>query len=133
MSENAALAGVQIAVAGIVRVGRRVNKGVVELGFAHVGFEAVDFLESRVGVDRERVGAEAHEFAVFLMHAPELEVAVTLEGVVCHVAVGQLGQDRAGVFGERVEEEAVDDKACCLLFVDIGLVVMISRKYLLVV
>lgn len=111
MGQDAPLAGMQVSVARVVGVGGRVDKGVVELGFAHVGFEAVDVLEGRVGVDGERVGPEADEFAVFLVHAPELEVPVTFEGVVGHVAVGQLGEEGAGVFGEGVEEEAVEDEA----------------------
>lgn len=92
-------------------VGGRVDEGVVKLGFAHVGLEAIDVLEGGVGVDGERVGPEADEFAVFLVHTPELEMPVTFEGVVGHVAVGQLGEQGTGVFGEGVEEEAVEYKA----------------------
>lgn len=111
MREHAALAGVQVLVAGVVGVGGRVDEGVVEFGLAHVGAEAVDLLQRRVGVDRERVGPEADELAVPLVQAPELKVAVTPPGVVEHVGIGELGQERAGVFGEGVEEEPVDDEA----------------------
>ena len=112
--QDAALAGVQVLVAGVVGVRGRVHKGVVELGLAHVGAEAVDVLEGRVGVDRQRAGPEAHKLAVPLVQAPELEVAVTAPGVVEHVGIRELGQERARVLGQRVEEEAVDDEACCV-------------------
>lgn len=125
--QDAALAGVQVAVAGVVGVGSRVDEGVVELGLAHIGLEAVDFLEGGVGVDGERVGSEADEFAVFLVHAPELEMSVTLEGMVGHVAVGQLGEHGTRVFGKGVEEETVDDEACCLLLL-LFVLVTISCK-----
>lgn len=102
--QDAALAGVQVLVAGVVGVRGRVHKGVVELGLAHVGAEAVDVLQGRVGVDRERVRAEAHKLAVPLMHAPELEVAVAAPGEVEHVGIGELGEEGARVLGEGVEE-----------------------------
>ncbi len=44
-----------------------------------------------------------------LVHAPELEMAITLVGVVELVGIGNLGQKRAGVFGQRMEEDSVDD------------------------
>jgi hypothetical protein len=111
LGEDAALAGVQLLVAGIVGVGDGVGKGVVELGLADVGAEAVDVLERRARVERDRVGAEADSLAVLLVQAPELEVTVAAPGVVEVVGVGDLGQDGAGVPGERVEEDAVDDEA----------------------
>lgn len=45
--------GVQILVAGVVCVGRGVDKGVVELGLADIGLEAINVPQGRVGVDRE--------------------------------------------------------------------------------
>lgn len=45
------------------------------------------------------------------MHAPKLEMAITLVGVVELVGIGNLGQERAGVLGQRVEEDSVDDDA----------------------
>lgn len=51
MGQDAALARVQLLVAAVVRVGGRVHEGVVELGLADVGAEAVDLLEGRVGVE----------------------------------------------------------------------------------
>jgi hypothetical protein len=44
------------------------------------------------------------------VHAPEVEVAVALPGVVELVGVGDLGEEGAGVLGEGVEEDAVDDE-----------------------
>lgn len=82
VAEHAPLAGVQLLVARIVRVGRRVHKGVVELGLAHVGLEAVNLLEGRVGVERYAVGSEAHDAAVPLVLAPELEMPVALPCMV---------------------------------------------------
>ncbi len=67
MREHAALAGVDLLVAGVVGVGGGVDKGVVELGLADVGAEAVDFLEGRVGVEGDAVGAEADNLACWLL------------------------------------------------------------------
>lgn len=47
MCQDAALAGVELAVAGVVGVGGRVDEGVVELGLADVGAVRVDGLEGR--------------------------------------------------------------------------------------
>jgi len=44
------------------------------------------------------------------VEAPELEMAVTLPGVVELVAIGDFGEPGAGILGERVEEEAVNDE-----------------------
>ncbi len=63
VGEDAALAGVDVLVAGVVGVGGGVDKGVVELGLADVGAEAVDFLEGGVGVEGDAVGAEADDLA----------------------------------------------------------------------
>lgn len=110
MRQDTALAGMDLLVAGVVGVGDGVGKGIIELGLADIGLEAVDVLEGRVGVERDAVGAEADNLAVLLVHAPELEVAVALVGVVELVGIGDLGQEGAGVLGERVEEDAVDDE-----------------------
>lgn len=67
VGEDAALASVDVLVAGVVGVGRRVDKGVVELCLADVGAEAVDFLEGRGGVEGDRVGAEADDFALSVL------------------------------------------------------------------
>lgn len=61
--EDAALAGVDVLVSGVVGVGSRVNKGIVELGLADVGLEAIDFLQSLVGVEGDGVGAESDNLA----------------------------------------------------------------------
>lgn len=44
------------------------------------------------------------------MHAPELKVAVALVGVVELVGIGDFGEEGAGILGQRVEEDAVDDE-----------------------
>jgi hypothetical protein len=46
---------------------------------------------------------------IFLVHAPKLEMAVTLVGVVELIGIGYLGQKGAGVLGQRMEEDSVDD------------------------
>lgn len=116
MRHDAALARVQLAVAAVVRVGRGVDKGVVELGLAHVGLEAVDVLEGGRGVEGQGVGAEAHDGAVALVEAPEFEVPVAAVRVPQLVQVGEPCEERARVFCEGVEEEAVGYQACCLIF-----------------
>lgn len=52
-----------VLVTGVVGVGYWVSKGVVELGLANVGPEAVNFLEGSVGVENEAVGAKADNLA----------------------------------------------------------------------
>lgn len=42
MCHHTSLARMQRTIPAIVRVGRRVHKGIVELGLADVGLEAVD-------------------------------------------------------------------------------------------
>jgi hypothetical protein len=64
--QHAALAGVDVLVARVVGVGNGVGKGVVELGLADVGLEAVDVLEGLVGAEGERVGAVADNLACAL-------------------------------------------------------------------
>ncbi len=64
VGEHAALAGVDLLVAGVVGIGGRVDKGIVEFSLADVGAEAVDFLERRVGVEADAVGAEANNLAL---------------------------------------------------------------------
>lgn len=108
MAKHTPLAGMQGLVPGVVRVGRRVHKCVVELGLAHVGLEAVNFLESSVGVEGDAVGSETHDPSVSLVLAPKLQVPVTLPGVVELVGVSDSGQERSRILGERVEVEAID-------------------------
>lgn len=103
-----------LLVSRVVRVGGRVDKGIIELSFADVCAEAVDLLESLVGVEADRVGAETDDRAVSLVHAPELELSVALPGVVELVAICNLGEERTWVFGERVEEDSVYDNAKAL-------------------
>lgn len=67
VGKHTALSGVEVLVSGVVGVRGGVDEGVIELGLANIGTEAIDFFEGRVGVDRERIGAEPHELAVFLM------------------------------------------------------------------
>lgn len=49
MGEHAALAGVSALVTSVVGVVDRVGKGVVELGLADVGLEAINVLQGLVG------------------------------------------------------------------------------------
>lgn len=114
LAHDAPLAGVQGLVARVVGVGDGVGEGVVELGLADVGLEAVDVLESGLGVEADAIGAEAHGRTVALVQAPELQVPVALVGVVELVGVCELGQERAWVLGQWVEVDAVDGKAECL-------------------
>lgn len=75
------------------------NEGIVELGLANVGLEAVDGLEGRVGVEGEAVGPETDNLAVLLVVAPELQVPVALPSMIQLVSVGNLGAERAWVLG----------------------------------
>lgn len=114
LGHDTTLASMNLLVPRVVRVGGRVDKGIVELGFADVCAEAVYLLESLVGVEADRVGAETDDRAVSLVHAPELELSVALPGVVELVAICDLGEERTWVFGERVEEDSVNDNAKAL-------------------
>lgn len=120
--EDAALAGVDLTVAGVVGVGHGVGEGVVELGLDHVGLEAVDVAQGRRRVEGDAVGTEAHDRAVALVQPPELEVPVAAVGVDELVGVGELGQHWARVLGQRVEEDSVDGEASSLfVFVRLAL------------
>ena len=48
------------------------------------------------------------------MHAPELELSVTLPGVVELIAICDLGKERTWVLGQRVEPDSVDDNSDAL-------------------
>lgn len=111
VGHDAALAGVQLAVAAVVGVGGRVDEGIVELGLAHVGLEPVDVLEGGGGVEGQGIGTEAHDGAIALVHAPELEVAVAAVRVPELVEVGDAREEGAWVGGEGVQEQAVEDHA----------------------
>lgn len=63
MRQHTALPRMELLVARVVRVGGRVDEGVVELGLAHVGAEAVDVLEGLVGVEGDGVGPEPDSLA----------------------------------------------------------------------
>ena len=99
MGEDSSLSGVEVFVASIVGVGRRVNKGVVELGLLDIGSVSVDLVQRRVGVDGQRVGPEPHKLAILFVHSPKLEMPVTPPRVVQHVGIGELGQEWPWVFG----------------------------------
>lgn len=122
LTEDSPLPCMQRLIPGVMRIGHGVGKGIVELGLADVGAEAVDVLEGGAGVEGDGVGAEAHHGAVLLVQTPELEMAVAAVGVVELVGVGELGEDGAGVFGEGVEEDAVDGEGEEL----VGLLVLFS-------
>lgn len=49
-----------------------------------------------------------NSLTVFLVQSPKLQVTIALPGVVQLVAIRELGDERAGILGERVEEDAVD-------------------------
>lgn len=111
MGQDTALPGVELLVTGVVGVGRRVDKGVVELGLADIGAEAVDLLERSVGVEAEGVGAKADNLAILLVHAPELEMSISLVCMVELVGVGDLGEEGAGILGERVKEDSINNES----------------------
>jgi hypothetical protein len=92
MGDYTALARVQSLVTRVVRVGHRMDEGVVELSLADVGLEAIYLLESRVRVERDAVGAEADNLAIFLVHAPKLNVTVSLVGMPQLMGIGKLGE-----------------------------------------
>ena len=78
VAEDAALAGVDLAVARVVRVGGRVDEGVVEVGFAYVGAVGVDGAEGGGGVEGKPVGGEADDGACKVV----LALTGAMEGVV---------------------------------------------------
>lgn len=99
LRHDTALTGMDLLIARVMRIGGRVNEGIVEFGLADVCAEAVYLLESLIGVEAKRVGAEADNWAVFLVHAPELELPVTLPGVVELVSICDLSDEWAWVLG----------------------------------
>lgn len=99
MGQDAALARMESLIPGIVCIGGWVDEGLVELGLAHIGLEAIYGLEGRVRVEGETIGTEADNFAVLFVVAPELQVSVALPGMVQLVSVGDLRPERAWVLG----------------------------------
>jgi hypothetical protein len=81
----------------------------IEACLAHIGAEPVDGLEPCSGVDRKEIGPQTSIWAVLEVCILEGEMTRALVGVVGQVDVCELGEERAGVFGERVECEAVED------------------------
>lgn len=63
LRQHAPLARVQLPVPSVVRVGRWVHEGVVEVRLADVGAVGVDCAKGRGGVEGEGVGSEADDGA----------------------------------------------------------------------
>lgn len=108
LAHDTPLPRMQSPVSGVVRVCHGMRKGIVEFSLAHIALEAVDVAQRLLRVEAETVGREAHDGAVALVQAPELKMPIALVSVVQLVSVCELSQDRAWVFGQRVEEDAVD-------------------------
>ena len=71
MGQNTTLPSMQLFVTSVMGVGSGMDKGIVELGLADIGFESVDLLQGRVRVDADGVGAKADNLAILLVHPPE--------------------------------------------------------------
>jgi hypothetical protein len=89
--------------------GRCAGKRLIEACLAHIGSETVDALEPRGRVHREKVGPETHVWTVLEVRILEGEVTGALVGVVGEVDVGDFSEGRAGIFGERMERQAIED------------------------
>lgn len=104
----------QSAVSAVMCIGRWVDKGIVELGLAYVGLEAVHFLQSGGCVEGKTVGPEAHDRAVLLVEAPQLQVPVAAVRVPELMQVCDLCEGRTGVAREGMETEPVENHKCYL-------------------
>ena len=76
-----------------------------------VGAEAIDCFQSGCSVDGEQVGSQTHICAILLMCAVESEMSRAFVGIVSEVYICDLCEKRAGIRGQRVESEAVDNDA----------------------
>lgn len=110
MTKNSPLASMSGFVDAAVRVECILGRGKhgVENGLLNVGAMAIDGFQGGVSVDGDAVGAETVDGSVLLVAAVEFEVAVAGPGVVDGVPVCETCKEGTGVFGERVESEAVD-------------------------
>lgn len=89
------------------RLGAR--ERLVERRFLDVASEAVDRLEPCGGVDGQQVRAQTHVRPVLEVRVVEGEVPAALVGIPGEVDVGYCCEAGTGVFGERVECQAVED------------------------
>jgi hypothetical protein len=84
------------------------RKRLVEFRFLHIGFEAVDRLEGRGGVDGESVGSDAYVLPILEMPLVDSEMSSSVIGMPGEMYVRQTGEEGTGVFRERMEGETVD-------------------------
>lgn len=54
------------------------------------------------------------QLTILLVHAPELEMTITLVSVVQLVSIRDLCQERTRVLGKRVEEDSIHNNSECL-------------------
>lgn len=94
---------------GVERVfGRRENG--IELRFLDIGSMAVDRLQRGIGIDGDAVRSKSEDRAVLLMTAVEIEMSVSIPGMVDGVPVRDFCEERPRILGEGVECETVQDK-----------------------
>ena len=85
------------------------GKSFVEGCLLDVGAEAIDCFQPGCSVDGEKIRSQAHICAVLLVCTVESEMSRAFVGVVSEVYIRDLCEERAGVGGQRVESEAVDN------------------------
>jgi hypothetical protein len=81
----------------------------VEASLSNISTEAVNCFEARSSVDGKRVRSNADICSILDMCAVESKMAATLVGVVGKVEVGEFGKERARIFCERMESQAVEN------------------------
>ena len=120
--DEASAAGVEVAVGDGVGVVDAVDGAadVDPASFDHVCFAIVDVVDGGGGAEGDAVRRGAHNIAVFLVGSLQVEVSVASTHGEDFGVVGQGPYSRSGVFGERVEGEAVDEYANILLLVSCG-------------
>ena len=69
----------------------------IKLRFSHVSLEAIDAMQSRLGVDRYTIWAIADDITVDLMEFVEVQMTGSFDGVVDRVPVGDPADERSRI------------------------------------
>jgi hypothetical protein len=68
----------------------------------------INRLQSCIAIERERVWAKSEYWAVEFMATVELQMTVSMVGMVNRIPICEFGEERSWVFGEWMEEDAIN-------------------------
>lgn len=88
---------------------RGTGESLVEVAFLDIGAEAINGFQTGRSINAEQIGAKAHIWAILEMCLVKGEMARSFVRVVGKVDIGNLGEKRSWIPGQRVECQAVDN------------------------